>query len=421
MRTANLAVLISSLAPLVLAAQQPYDVHKIIDAFRRPHEDLTILCAHRGLRWNGTADNSYDAYYRASEAGLECIETDIRVSSDGYLPMIHDSGLGRETNVGEVEGQAAYNPFTGQGHNPKVEDSAYSGFIEDLHLRDEAGRVRGETVPTLPGMVQYIHDVGMNVVLQLDFKDEAGVEIAYWQLKNLTNAAGVPANEWCIYKLQANWYRTPEEFEALAWVQDAFASGIQLAYIPVYNSGDMEEWDVLASMKAFAKTNYTISAEINMKSTDGPLRPLKDWVEDEASDDAAFRTSGIFFAIGDFVDPITSPRTYFDTANYTLPDDIRTNNSAFSYQDGRAPRLYDAMVSEDESPDGHDYRTDFGWIIGNAFDWVIADATDELAAMLAMDGKRNVQHLLAKGEAAADEQLALGWYKKARRRAREFQ
>lgn len=118
---------------------------------------------------------------------------------------------------------------------------------------------------------------------------------------------------------------------------------------------------------------------------------------------------------------ILTPNPSFDTANYTLPDDIRTNNSAFSYQDGRAPRLYDAMVSEDESPDGHDYRTDFGWIIGNAFDWVIADATDELAAMLAMDGKRNVQHLLAKGEAAADEQLALGWYKKARRRAREFQ
>lgn len=31
-------------------ARQPYDVRKIIDAFRTPHDDLTILCAHRGLR-----------------------------------------------------------------------------------------------------------------------------------------------------------------------------------------------------------------------------------------------------------------------------------------------------------------------------------------------------------------------------------
>ena len=32
------------------AARQPYDVKKIIDAFRHPRDDLTMLCAHRGLR-----------------------------------------------------------------------------------------------------------------------------------------------------------------------------------------------------------------------------------------------------------------------------------------------------------------------------------------------------------------------------------
>ena len=32
------------------AARQPYDVRKIIDAFRNHHDDLKILCAHRGLR-----------------------------------------------------------------------------------------------------------------------------------------------------------------------------------------------------------------------------------------------------------------------------------------------------------------------------------------------------------------------------------
>ncbi|KAK4634232.1 hypothetical protein CLAFUW4_00792 [Fulvia fulva] len=43
-----------------------------------------------------------------------------------------------------------------------------------------------------------------------------------------------------------------------------------------------------------------------------------------------FGTSGIFFAIGDFVDPITSARTFFDTDNHTLPADERVNNSLFS-------------------------------------------------------------------------------------------
>ncbi len=36
----------------VQAARQPYDVHKIIDTFRHPYDDLKILCAHRGLRYH---------------------------------------------------------------------------------------------------------------------------------------------------------------------------------------------------------------------------------------------------------------------------------------------------------------------------------------------------------------------------------
>lgn len=115
-------VLAAFLPFIALAAKQPYDVRKIIQAFREPHDDLTILCAHRGLKWNGTAENSRDAYFRASEAGLECIETDIHISADGALPLIHDSGLGRTTNIGEQTGQAAYNSFTGQGYDPKVVD-----------------------------------------------------------------------------------------------------------------------------------------------------------------------------------------------------------------------------------------------------------------------------------------------------------
>lgn len=197
--------------------------------------------------------------------------------------MIHDNGLGRETDVGEQAGLPAYNPFTGQGHNPPVAEANYTGFVDGLHLRDEQGRVHIETVPTLPQMVETIRDEELNLVLQLDFKDKDAVEPAYWELKELTNSAGVPANEWCIYKLQAKWWKTPEEFEALPWVQDAFASGIRLAYIPVYGADDEAEWDTLGSLKAFARTNYTISAEIVLRSTDGPLQALVDYVQGGAA------------------------------------------------------------------------------------------------------------------------------------------
>jgi glycerophosphoryl diester phosphodiesterase len=274
-----------------LAARQPYDVRKIIQAFREPHEDLTILCAHRGLRWNGTSENSRDAYFRASEAGLECIETDIHLSADGYLPMIHDKGLGRTTDIGEQTGQAAYNPYTGKGFNPEVSTINFTGpnGIERLRLRDDQSRVRDEYVPSLPQMIESIRDSGMNVVLELDFKDQAAIEPAYWAMKNLANSAGVPANEWCIYKLQSVWYKSPEEFESLPWVQDAFHSGIQLAFIPVYDPAYEDDFDQLASMRKFAATNYTISAEIELRSVDGPIQGLLD---ETKSNGSSIRTAG---------------------------------------------------------------------------------------------------------------------------------
>jgi hypothetical protein len=104
-------------------------------------------------RWNGTTGNSRNAYFRAAKAGLECIKTDIILSADEFFPMIHDSGLGREIDVGEQTGNAAYNPFTGQGYSLLVIQSNFTGFIENFYLHDEVGRVHFETVPILPEMV----------------------------------------------------------------------------------------------------------------------------------------------------------------------------------------------------------------------------------------------------------------------------
>ncbi|KAK5744546.1 hypothetical protein LTR17_001940 [Elasticomyces elasticus] len=410
-----LAVLAPLLTVSVDAARQPYDVHKIIDAFRNPHDDLKLLCAHRGLRWNGTTENSRDAYFRASEAGIECIETDIHLSLDGQLPMIHDGGLGRTTDIGQMTGQAAYNPFTAEGYNPLVADFNFTGLggIEQLHLRDEQGRVRDEYVPSLPQMVSSIFESGMNVVLELDFKDETAIEPAYWALKHLTNRAGVPANEWCIYKLQSVWYQTPEIFEALPWVQDAFQSGIKLAFIPVYDAGYIDDFDQLASAKLFSETNYTISFEVELRNTGGPIQDILDFTRDMNS---VIRTAGTFYAPGDFTYPNTNSITFFDTANYSLPADLQVNNSVYTFSENSAPTLIDAQVGN-KSTDGHDYRTDFNWIIEQGYEWVITDTADDWHSRLEQQGLRNISHLIADGQAVVDGALAKTWYK---RHARDF-
>ncbi|KAM0702488.1 hypothetical protein Q7P35_009916 [Cladosporium inversicolor] len=292
--------------PLVaLAARQPYDVRKIIQAFKEPHSDLTLLCAHRGLRWNGTAENSREAIFRASKAGPEFVKTDINISADGQLPVIHHGGLGRTTDIGDLTGHDAYNPFTGRGYNPVVKYMNFTGpgGIEKLHLRDEQGRVKDEHVSTLPQMVVCIGGASIDVVLILDFKVEEAVEPTYWALKTLTNKAVVLANECCIYKLESTCCQTPEEFEALPWVQDAFRSGVQLAFVPVYDPRNANKFDQLASMKQFAATNYTISAMINLKSVGGPVQSLLD---ETKSIHSALKTAGTFFAPGDFTYPNTA-------------------------------------------------------------------------------------------------------------------
>ena len=255
------------------------------------HEKISLVLNRH--RWNGTADNSRTAYFRAAEAGIECIETDIRLSKDGYLTMLHDEYIGRETDAGEYMGLPAYNPFTGQGYSPAIKEVNYKGFVEHLHLRDEMGRVTDEHTPLLEDIIDTIYEENLNVVLQLDFKDQDAVEKAYWSLKGRTNKAGVPANEWCIYKLQARWWKTPEEFEALPWVQDAFASGIQLAYIPVFTPQDRDDYDQIAALGAFMKTNYTISIEVNMRGNgpDAPGQELLDFIHNSGSE--AFATTGI--------------------------------------------------------------------------------------------------------------------------------
>ncbi|KAK1988480.1 PLC-like phosphodiesterase [Colletotrichum cereale] len=397
----------------VNAARQPYDVRKILDAFRHPHDDLIVLCAHRGLRWNGTTENSRESYFRAIEAGLECIETDIHLSRDGYLPIIHDEGLGRSTDVGEQTQQPAYNPFTGKGYNPLVKQYNFKGFIEHLHLRDEQGRVHAETVPMLSDMVHSIYKMGANVVLHLNFKDQAAVEPAYWALKNLTNRAGVPANEWCVYKLKAAWWKSPAEFEALTWVKDAFASGIQLATIPIYYPEDETSWDTLGSLRKWATTNYTISVELEMCSTGAPLQNLQDYIVHNGKETNTLGTSGIFYAPGDIVDFITSNLTRFDTANYSIPTDIRKGRSTYMFQENKAPVLYDSIVGN-QSLDGHDYRSDFTWILKQGFKWVLTDTADFWDVQLRAQGRRNISYMLAGREVRG---VSNGWY---RRHTRDF-
>lgn len=94
-----------------------YDVRKIIEALKKPSQNLVNVFAHRGMRLlNASTENSYSSVTSGARAGCEGIEIDARLTTDKQAIVLHENeGLGRITNIRPPTGESYYNPFTGVG------------------------------------------------------------------------------------------------------------------------------------------------------------------------------------------------------------------------------------------------------------------------------------------------------------------
>ena len=122
MRRTALALLVMSCAVGVLTA--------VTAQGRAQGPSATLLAAHRGgaLLW---PENSLLAFRDAVALGADFIEFDVHLSRDGEVVVIHDPTLERTT--------------TGSG---PVKDRTVAE-LKALRLKDRAGAVTEETVPTL--------------------------------------------------------------------------------------------------------------------------------------------------------------------------------------------------------------------------------------------------------------------------------
>lgn len=80
---------------------------------------------------------------------------------------------------------------------------------------------------------------------------------------------------------------------------------------------------------------------------------------------------------------------------------MHAQRSVWVYRELAAPVLLDSTVGN-QSADGHDWRSDFDWILEQGNSWIIADVPDYLSSLLKQQGLRNVQHFIADGEIAVD-------------------
>jgi len=116
-----------------------YNTDKIGDVPRQAHHDLSLTCASRGLHETksrnpsirGIPGNSRAAINAMGNNNIECSNIDLR-ANDGVI-LLHDSDLGRTTNVGPASRAKNYAPYTGTGYNPTR--SVYTYSQEKLKLR----------------------------------------------------------------------------------------------------------------------------------------------------------------------------------------------------------------------------------------------------------------------------------------------
>ena len=125
--------------------------------FTSPIVDSPIV-AHRGASAHAP-ENTIAAVELAARLGAKWIETDVRLTADRGLVMIHDPTLDRTSN--------------GQGSVAQTRMEVISGLDGGGWFSDD---YVGEQIPDLPTFLEAVLDCGLS--LQLELKENSGLEEA---------------------------------------------------------------------------------------------------------------------------------------------------------------------------------------------------------------------------------------------------
>ena len=121
-----------------------------------------ILAAHRGDRAH-CPENTMAAFRAAQELGCDMIETDIHMTADGHLIIMHDRDVKRTTN--------------GSG----LTDQMTLAEIRSLDAGSWKGeQFVGEKVPTVEEFLEFVQKTDMTVNWELkDYPNDVGDEFAF--------------------------------------------------------------------------------------------------------------------------------------------------------------------------------------------------------------------------------------------------
>ncbi|MEE4149437.1 glycerophosphodiester phosphodiesterase family protein [Pseudomonas viridiflava] len=379
------AVLIT---PCVSFAEE-YNTDKIGNVLKSAHNDLTIVCAHRGL--HGTAigtnahpdwlrnvpENSIAAIEQAHDAKIECSEIDLQLDRAGHVILLHDSNLGRTTNVTTVGRTSDYDPYIPSGYNPAL--SNYFGNPLDLYLRNPLRNgYTNQKVPSLDDVLTAIKNQRIAMILLLDVKNIEAAKKAWQIVKAHTNAWGTPAERWVYFKMPVNSIgMTAGEFETKGII-NVQSEGGRFRLIPVFGADAIDTSggpaNLLRNWQGYYDKNYVYATEVRLKEFDSTLHfPLNNIMQKY---DSGLLRNGK--TVG---------------AYQPVPE---TKNNQYFAADGHCctgPAFWHWESKKGFGKETGDNRPDLHWIIHTAHDafrYIISD--DPVTAMHALkdNGRRNM-------------------------------
>jgi glycerophosphoryl diester phosphodiesterase len=414
-------------------AQNPnnYNAHSIMYTIRHPHNDLTMLAAHRGVHalWNSndyttTPENSLQSIQNAAINGIEVVELDVRLTQDGVPILSHDSTWGRETNVGQNWGQCCFNPWgsnpgltvpdadpssigggadlTGPqetaGLNPSVNAWSLASVQSDtggIKLRNSTNfqwTTWNENPPTLQNALDFIRTNQIAIVIGLDIKDDSAAQAAWQVVAHNYDYFGTPYAQTVFFKAAATNYPQPWIFQQAFnghTISPSFEDWNAMNFMPVYqtgmiketvfwpNSGGFGEWELLNSLTNYVQTyNYPffVGAEVDLKDDPGILTTL---YNKNTTSGGPQITMGNFNPYAEWIDPndpYQTPR-FFNSNGYccSAPRDWFFNGSPYGLPS-----------------DGNDLRLSWDFLYNHSnFNMITTDNVVPMNTWLANRGKRN--------------------------------
>ncbi len=427
-----------------------------------PPSDLITVSSHRGLHAlvNGSnplvPENSLQAVGLAAQAGLEMIELDVKLTSDGVPIMSHDLTWGRET-CPAANSVGAFNPFVAQGSNSEndtlnspVNGMTLTGALSSLTLRDTVSVIdangsisscsadyqNGKPYiypSTLEAVLNFLTQNKIAMVLALDLRDAATAEAAWKVIAATPDYLGNSYVQSTLFKIPGKAFLNPSNpgvftdttvfansFPPVNFNNPSTAVTTTLDYSdvhfqPVYNTGDIaqniygNEANIIAQLKAF-ETNSAIdviAVEVQFKEPGGILSNVlsaarQNWAT------GGLETVSVFSPYVDYnypSDPAQTP-LFFTTSGYCCvplsafyygptmanPNGPNSPNPAIQF-----PTVPNPNYTQGQPTDTADERGNLSFVISQGYNSVTRDDAAQFVQLVAAAGDRNITYMQSGG------------------------